>query len=98
MSGYADLAKPLYDLQEIKDLDNSYRKKNGGIKGNRVILNWNEQAARAFENLRNALTSSSVLIMPDFTKVFKVCTDASNSGYGAVLCQESGKDLKPRTS
>jgi hypothetical protein len=95
ISGYADLAKPLYDLQEIKDLDNSYRKKNGGIKGNRVILNWNEQAARAFENLRNALTSSSVLIMPDFTRVFILCTDASNAGYGAVLCQERGEDLKP---
>ena len=31
ISGYADLAKPLYDLQEIKELDNSFSKKNGGI-------------------------------------------------------------------
>lgn len=51
---------------------------------------WNPQAAKAFQELKQALTSSHVLHLPDFTKSFVVECDASESGFGAVLHQGAG--------
>jgi hypothetical protein len=42
--------------------------------------------------LKEALTSSSCLIMPDFSKPFDVITDASDFALGAILLQE-GKEV-----
>jgi hypothetical protein len=58
-------------------------------------LSWNRDVRGEATIGYIALGSNSVLIMPDFDKEFILCTDASNSGYGAVLCQERGKDLRP---
>lgn len=49
---------------------------------------WTEDATVAFENLKTALMHTPVLTLPDFTKVFVIQTDASNTGIGAVLLQE----------
>ena len=50
---------------------------------------WKEEQQEAFEKLKRALTEAPVLARPDFTKPFKVQTDASNFAIGAVLTQES---------
>jgi hypothetical protein len=92
---FAKLAQPLYNLQETKDLDPKFKKKNGGIKGEKIILNWTDEATKAFEKIRTVLTSDSVLIMPDFKKEFILRTDASDKGYGAVLAQERDGEVKP---
>lgn len=55
---------------------------------------WTQEQTEAFEQLKTALTSSSVLMAPDSNKTFILCTDASTKGVGAVLCQrdDSGNE------
>uniref|UniRef100_A0A0G4G2C5 Reverse transcriptase domain-containing protein n=1 Tax=Chromera velia CCMP2878 TaxID=1169474 RepID=A0A0G4G2C5_9ALVE len=48
---------------------------------------WEEPQRRAFEALKEALTSEPVLCRPDFDKEFVVKPDASNDAIGAVLGQ-----------
>jgi hypothetical protein len=48
---------------------------------------WGSVEDAAFGKLKMALVSSDVLVNPDFTKPYRLYTDASNIGMGAVLCQ-----------
>ena len=49
---------------------------------------WTEECEVAFQKLKECLTSAPVLAVPDSSKEFVVCTDASLDGIGAVLMQE----------
>ena len=50
---------------------------------------WSEDADRAFKELKAMLCSSPILKLPDFDRSFVLRTDASDSGFGAVLLQEN---------
>ncbi|KAL5805441.1 hypothetical protein ACOSQ4_028174 [Xanthoceras sorbifolium] len=49
---------------------------------------WTKEARLAFEDLKRAMTQTSVLALPNFDKTFKVYTDVSGEGIGVVLVQE----------
>ena len=49
---------------------------------------WTEIAQIAFEKLKIILSVTPILTYPDFDQPFKVNTDASDDGIGAVLSQE----------
>ena len=49
---------------------------------------WNEEAEEAFNKLKQAMTSTPTLTMPDFSDTFIIKTDASGKGIGAVLQQK----------
>ena len=51
------------------------------------VHRWSQACHAAFEELKERLASAPVLPFPDFTQPFRLETDASNEGIGAVLLQ-----------
>jgi hypothetical protein len=53
---------------------------------------WTETEKQAMDQIKQALVSAPVLVMPDYSKPFIIQTDGSAQGIGAVLCQQSKDD------
>ncbi|XP_025628112.1 uncharacterized protein [Arachis hypogaea] len=49
---------------------------------------WSDQAMLAFHQLQQAISTKTVLALPNFNLLFEVETDASGTGIGAVLIQQ----------
>ena len=49
---------------------------------------WHEEAETPFLALKQAMTTTSILAMPNFNDAFTIETDASGEGIGAVLSQQ----------
>ena len=58
-------------------------------------LNWSDEQIKCFELLKEKLISKPILTLPDFSKIFYLRTDASNSAVGAILLQDCEGVLKP---
>ena len=54
----------------------------------RKPFKWTAECEQAFNQLKNCLTTSPILAMPDWSKPFIIDTDASETGIGAVLSQQ----------
>ena len=50
---------------------------------------WDKAQQKSFEMLKERMTQAPILVRPDFTKTFKLYTDASKFGFGAILVQDS---------
>jgi hypothetical protein len=55
-------------------------------------MEWTPEAQKAFQKIKDALVSAPVLSSPNFSKLFVIQTDASDTGLGAVLMQELDGD------
>ena len=49
---------------------------------------WTETAQKAFETVKQVMTTTPVLQLPDFQDTFTIETDACQDGIGAVLMQK----------
>nr|KYP53687.1 Retrovirus-related Pol polyprotein from transposon 297 family [Cajanus cajan] len=49
---------------------------------------WNEQAQKAFDELKKRVTTAPILVLPNFDKEFELECDASGMGIRAIIMQE----------
>lgn len=62
-----------------------------GVGGaSRAEVQWTDECQEAFEGLKQALLEAPVLAYADYTLPFRLYTDASLQGLGAVLAQVQG--------
>ena len=73
IEGYASIAAPLINLTKKSE-------------GKSIILS--PEATASFQQLKECLVSAKTLAIPDFSKPFRLETDASQIGLGGVLSQE----------
>ena len=74
--GYANVARPLHDLVSGKS-----------AKKKRTTVEWTDDCEIAFNKLEELCSNTPVLAYPDYRQKFKLYTDASEIGLGAVLTQ-----------
>ena len=73
---FAQVACPLHELTSGENVG----KKKAAIK-------WDSKCQQAFDDLKTLCTMAPILAYADFTKPFKLHTDACGTGLGAVLYQ-----------
>ena len=70
------VAQPLHKLMS-----------SGNVGKKKVEITWNDRCQQSFNILKCLCTMAPMLAYADFTKPFKLHTDACGSGLGAVLYQ-----------
>ena len=73
---FAKVACPLHELTSGE---------NAGKK--KAAIKWDSRCQQAFDDLKTLCTMAPILAYADFTKPFKLHTDACGTGLGAVLYQ-----------
>jgi transposase InsO family protein len=53
---------------------------------------WSTECQQSFEEFIKRLSSTPILVYPNFSKKFRLITDASDVGIGAILCQEDDEN------
>ncbi|TWW54009.1 Retrovirus-related Pol polyprotein from transposon opus [Takifugu flavidus] len=84
VDGFAKMAKPLHQL--VADLAGTKTKRGSGQA---LGSAWTPECEESFNALKSRLVSTPVLAYADFSRPFILETDASHSGVGAVLSQET---------
>ena len=73
---FVQVAWPLHKLTSGENVG----KKKAAIK-------WDSRCQQAFDDLKKLCTTAPILVYANFTKLFKLHTDACGTGLGAVLYQ-----------
>ena len=55
---------------------------------------WTQECQEAFETLKGEIAARPISAYPDFSKPFRLYTDASNLGLGAILAQKQKRKEK----
>ena len=74
---YAQIARP---INQLVSGENASKKK--------ALVEWTEECQIAFEHLRHLCSQTPILAYANYQKPFKLHTDASEHGLGAVLYQK----------
>lgn len=90
VNGFAKLAGPLHQL--VAELAGTKPRKGSGQA---LGAAWTPQCEESFEALKSRLVSAPVLAYADFSRPFILEIDASYSGLGAVLSQETDSGIRP---
>lgn len=56
----------------------------------KTLVEWTAVRQQAFDAMKTALTTAPLLAYPDYNHPFRLYTDASKQGMGAVLAQKQG--------
>ena len=81
---YAQIAKPLNELTSGENVN----RKNRDVE-------WLPRHQESFEQLKKLSSESPVLVYADYKRPFKVYTDTSEKGVGAVLAQKQEDGSEP---
>ena len=67
-----------------------------GEKANKekTLVNWTHECQVAFEHLKHLCSQTHILAYGNYTKPFKLHTDASENGLGAVLYQKQDDGME----
>ena len=100
----------VYDMRSFLDFTNYYRKfmfwysqivkpLNGLISGEnakkkKAPVDWHDCHQEAFDKLKRLCSEAPILAYTDYKKPFRIYTDASEIGLGAVISQKQG-DKEP---
>ena len=91
IKNYASIARPLNDLLVGHCTNKTEKTKSNKVK--KAPFDWNDDQQLSFETLKEKLMSPPILAYADYNVPFKLHTDASGTGLGAVLYQEQdGKE------
>ena len=90
VKNYARIARPLNDRLVGHCTTSKGKGKKPKTKVSRAVFEWTDSHQKAFENLKEKLANPPVLAYADYQLPFKLRTDASNTGLGAVLYQNQG--------
>ena len=74
---YAQIARP---INQLVFAENANKKK--------TLVEWTEECQTAFEHLEHLCSQTPILAYAHYQKPFKLHTDASKNGLGAVLYQK----------
>ncbi len=82
---WSDMLTPLTSL-----IGECGQTKSTKAKGNKkVSWHWDEVHQRAFNHVKATIAKDVVLAYLDYSKVFKIYTDASSKELGAVITQDN---------
>ena len=91
IKGFASIARPLNDL--LVGHPTKKTKKSTTVKSKKAPFVWEQRQQQAFEELKDKLVQPPILGYADYNLPFRLHTDASGKGLGAVLYQhQDGRD------
>jgi hypothetical protein len=82
---WSNMLAPLTSL--VRECSQTKSTKAKGTK--KGPWHWDEVHQRAFDHVKATIVKDVVLAYPDYSKVFKIYTDASNKQLGAVITQDN---------
>ena len=93
LRNFAIIAKPLTDL--LVGYSNKKKNRASNRKLEKQRWHWKGEHEEAFKQLKDAICEDVILKYPDFNQPFRIQTDASRTGLGAMLEQEEDGKWRP---